>query len=427
MALTNAPLDAGIDGFIELRDAATGEASNSWIAVQSKARTQLEKETEHTFEFTCTPRDLEYWQRGNMSVLLVVSRPDTDEAWWMPVKDYFRDPSRQNARRIVFDKRANSLVEPSRDQLLQVAQVAGAGTYFRPSPKWEYLHSNLLVVKRLPACIYRAHAIQKDPREVMQALRDKVRYAPREWFLHGNGIYTVHDLRDEPWISVCDRGTIETIETEEWSDSDNPETRRHFVWLLNDCLRSFCGRIGMKYDRDANVLYFKRTEDLSPRRKKYRSRKQSASRVVFREYRSKKDPSKVAYYRHVGFEARFRRFDGQWCLEINPTYRFTSDGEQPHPYREEYLSKIKSIEGSGAVGGIVTMFAALLSDREGLFAENYPHLGFGRLLGVDFPVGIDDSMWRKRDVTDRFQDVEGDDDPVGDDDFGPLFRQELES
>ena len=131
---TNAPLDAGIDGFIEIRDAQSGEATNAWIAVQSKARTTLEKETDNSFEFTCTPRDLDYWRRGNMPVLLVVSRPGTNEAWWVSVKDYFRNqPGHQHSRRIHFDKSANRLAGDSSGQLLQLVQTAGAGTYFRPA------------------------------------------------------------------------------------------------------------------------------------------------------------------------------------------------------------------------------------------------------------------------------------------------------
>jgi hypothetical protein len=88
-------------------------------------------------------------------------------------------------------------------------------------------------------------------------------------------------------------------------------------------------------------------------------------------------------------------------LEINPTYLFTSDGENTHPYNEEYLAKIKSIEGSGAVGGSVVMFASLLRDREGLFADNYPHLGFGNLLDGELDVGIDDKFWSKDDKRKR--------------------------
>ena len=43
------------------------------------------------------------------------------------------------------------------------------------------------------------------------------------------------------------------------------------------------------------------------------------------------------------------------------------------------------------------MFASLLRDREGLFADNYPHLGFGNLLEADLDVGIDDKLWLKDD------------------------------
>src|SRR3954452_15828608 len=152
---TNAPLDAGIDGFVEIRDLQTGNATNSWIAVQSKARTTLEKESDNYFEFTCTPRDLDYWRRGNMPVLLVLSRHAGEEAWWVSVKDCFpNDPPRQQSRRILFDKKANALTGSAAGQLLQLVQAAGAGTYFRPAPKRERLHTNLLEVTRLPPLIY---------------------------------------------------------------------------------------------------------------------------------------------------------------------------------------------------------------------------------------------------------------------------------
>jgi hypothetical protein len=156
-------------------------------------------------------------------------------------------------------------------------------------------------------------------------------------------------------------------------------------------------RMGMNWRKDPGMLFFKATKDLAPRIKTYYSRKQRAMREVFREYRSKVDPSRIVYYRHVGFEPWFRKFEGQWCLEINPTYLFTSDGREMHPFHQEYLSKIKTIEGSGAIGNTIVMFSALLRDREGLFAckEHYPHLGFGDLLGATLEVGINDQSWGK--------------------------------
>ncbi len=399
---TNAPLDAGIDGFVEIRDLQTGEATNAWIAVQSKGRTTLEKETENSFEFTCAPRDLDYWRRGNMPVLLVVSRPERDEAWWMSVKDYFRDDSsRQQSRRIVFDKRANALTTETRDRLLQHVQAAGAGTYFRPAPKRERLHTNLLEVTRFPQLIYWAKTDFRDQKAFHEELRKHVQYPPREWLFANKLVYSVHDLRDQPWASVCNIESVDWIELSEWAFKDDPDKRRLFVWILNECLRSFAGKVGMRYSKEDDALFFKKTADLSRRVKRYRSRQQLAEREVFREYRSEVDPSKLFYYRHVGFQPRFQFFDDRWCLEINPTYLFTSDGERKHPYHEEYLAKIKSIEGSGAVGGTVVMFAALLRDREGLFADNYPHLGFGRLLEADLDVGIDDKLWSKDDKKKR--------------------------
>jgi hypothetical protein len=161
--------------------------------------------------------------------------------------------------------------------------------------------------------------------------------------------------------------------------------------------------MGMHYLKESEALYFKASrpsEDsdvLPARTKTYRSRKVKTSRKVFRAYFKSADPGQVAYYRHVGFERHFRRIGRKWFLEINPTYHYTTNGHEPHPYREEYLAKIKGLEGNGAVAGSVVMFAALLQDDPGLFNDTYPHLGFGALEQFQLPVGIEDSAWAKRD------------------------------
>ena len=75
-------LEAGIDGFIEIRDSATGEVTNSVAQVQSKAGPSFfHAETETSFEFRCDERDLDYWLQGNAPVILVVSRPQSNEAY----------------------------------------------------------------------------------------------------------------------------------------------------------------------------------------------------------------------------------------------------------------------------------------------------------------------------------------------------------
>jgi hypothetical protein len=99
-------VEAGIDGFIEIRDAVTGEVTNSIVQVQSKAGPSFFRaETETSFEFRCDDRDLDYWTQGNAPVILVVSRPQTEEAYWVSIKGYFRDPRRRAERKVRFNKR----------------------------------------------------------------------------------------------------------------------------------------------------------------------------------------------------------------------------------------------------------------------------------------------------------------------------------
>ena len=83
-------LEAGIDGYIEIRDEATGEVANCILQVQSKATAwPFAAETDASFSFLCDERDLDYWLGGNAPVILIVSRPDTNEAYWVSIKDYF--------------------------------------------------------------------------------------------------------------------------------------------------------------------------------------------------------------------------------------------------------------------------------------------------------------------------------------------------
>ena len=53
-------VEAGIDGFIELRDAETGEVSNLLLQVQGKVteKQRLQGETEDSFEFPCSEADI---------------------------------------------------------------------------------------------------------------------------------------------------------------------------------------------------------------------------------------------------------------------------------------------------------------------------------------------------------------------------------
>ena len=147
--------EAGIDGSIEIRDPETGEVANSIVQVQSKATANpFQAETESGFDYLCSEKDLDYWMRGNAPVILVVSRPQSEEAYWVSIKDYFADPKRRAARKVRFDKTRDRFDEGCAAALVELAVPRDAGLYFAPPPVTELVYSNLLRVSHFPERLY---------------------------------------------------------------------------------------------------------------------------------------------------------------------------------------------------------------------------------------------------------------------------------
>lgn len=99
-------IEGGLDGIIELRDPKTRGLTSDFIAAQSKAAVdKFDNDDGDTFTYTVDARDLAYWLKLPVPVILVVSRPSTDEAYYVPVKEYFAEEERRAKRRVLFDKK----------------------------------------------------------------------------------------------------------------------------------------------------------------------------------------------------------------------------------------------------------------------------------------------------------------------------------
>jgi hypothetical protein len=79
----------------------------------------------------------------------------------------------------------------------------------------------------------------------------------------------------------------------------------------------------------------------------------------------------------MAFRGRFRFLEGQWYLEVTPTYRFTHDGYGLDRFHEDRLKGIKLIEGYRAVLNSVLFWADYLRPKETLFGVRAPALEFG--------------------------------------------------
>lgn len=388
-------LDAGIDGYIEIR-LDNGEVTNCIIQVQSKATARpFEAETTTSLDYRCSARDLDYWLGGNAPVILICSRPSTNEAYWVNLKEYFSDPARRKAGKIAFDKAKDKFDTTAKDALQHLGMRADAGLYLPTPPKHEIIYSNLLRLAPLPDAYYIATTEYRTSAELFARLRELTRNVQGEWLLHDKMLTSFHDLSNRPWTEIIDPGTMEGHDTNAWAQTDDPARQRQFVQLLNTCLKEKLYRKGVKFSRETGYYYFRASLDRSNIEYAYASREHNTSRTVFKGYPKKADPTQMSYYRHSAFEGRFVRYGGVWYLQITPTYHFTRDGERLSRYAPDLMSGIKRLENNQAVHGQVVMWAHLLAARS-LFDTGPGFLDFTTLQHFELNAGLDDDTWLKR-------------------------------
>ena len=389
-------VEAGIDGFIELRDVETGEVGNLLLQLQGKAteKERLPGETDTSFEFPVSEADIAYWTQGTAPVLLVVVHLKTGKAYWKSIKDWFADSERLGARKIVFNKAKDEFAPDAKSAITGVALSARPGASSPSVRIHEELLTNLVDVRFSPTLYWAPTEFTTD-KAFGVALRERRRDAGSEWIVRSKAVLSFHDLDQEPWDRVCDIGAMEAFDVDEWSESDDEDRQRDFVALLNRAIGEFVRPV-LYHDPDSGVFYFRKPPDRDDLNYAYRSLKNVTTRRVVGRYGQKRtDPSKASYWRHSGFSHHFLRLGGQWFVEISPTYHFTHNGRDLDSWGSERLKKIKEIENNAAVMGQFVMWREFLltHGRGDLLKPPYPFLSFAPLDALGLDVGVPDALW----------------------------------
>jgi hypothetical protein len=133
--------EAGLDGFIELRDVESGEMSAQIVLCQVKTGEEaVFDETDSAFSWRAAAGDLVYWENSNAPVIVIVVRLATREGWWRAVDEAFSDEDARARRVVRFDKERDRLdgapgdvlwevVRRARDREAVAARMALAGPY----------------------------------------------------------------------------------------------------------------------------------------------------------------------------------------------------------------------------------------------------------------------------------------------------------
>jgi len=404
---TNASLESGIDGIIEIRDPATGETTNNIIQVQVKATEhKWISDTPETFIYRCRQRDIDYWMKSNTPVILVAVTPDKREAYWANIKNVFSDSDKHNETKVVFEKATAKFVASAAADLMRLAVPKDVGPYLPATECSETLYSNLLEVESFPPSIFSAATDYRTAKDIFDWVKESEIELPSAWLLTEKMIRSVHDLRQQPWTEICDRGSVKQFDMDEWADSDDPDVQREFVRLMNRTLRGDMRIRRLWYSKEERSFFFpaRRTNSgkLKPWKYNYRGLLKQTSREVVSLHINPKT-RELAYCRHCAMKYAFLRIDKKWYLAITPHYIYTVDGKALYPYAEDLLSGMKRMERQNAVLGQTVMWKRKMTvtPNSTFFdgdSRQSPLIVFGDLLKVKSERGLDDQSWLKNEI-----------------------------
>ncbi len=244
----------------------------------------------------------------------------------------FRDPTKfeESLERLVATVQGRPLPRVPLGELPQLSETAKATAHTK-----EVLYSTLLPVTEMPYYVYSAPANVTDVREILRNIRRRTGLGTEvyPWVLSSHSIFTFHDLRNPQgaFSHMIDLGAVERhLSTEMWED---PDHRRLYVRLLNQCLGAIVARRGLKYDKAHRRYYFEPLALGVEREVSYTPLNQNSStRKVAWQPRSKKDGQPRDFWYHEAVALRFEQLGSRiWCLTIRPELRVTRDGFTPLP------------------------------------------------------------------------------------------------
>lgn len=388
------PNETGIDGYVELYDPATGQATGLHVSVQSKAVTALEVRGGRIV-FDCERKDVEYWLRVQPPLILIVSCPSTHEAYWLAPRDQLAGGTSLTAR---FDRDQDPFSESAYASLVAVAQRLGAPGPSTPvlTSQREVLFSNLVPLNSTPRTVWIGRCRYGSRADVRAAVRELAPDAyPAAFIVRDREIISFEPLSSAPLASVVEPGTAEALDAAGWAKGmTSPDDRRAYVELLNRALTDDLASIGIRYLRDDKLYVFRGRLGEDPRRFGFRNiRRKTIVTVVNHYLRRSKDGREFPCLRHAAMRGQFRELGGTWYLEVEPTYVFTADGREKHRFHEDLLAGIKRLERNRAVVSHVMLWGAVLAPERDLFEARVRHLGFGPVVELRVDRSIPDKAW----------------------------------
>ena len=389
------PLEAGIDGIVEVMD--DGRPLARLIAVQVKTRQSnaYTGETDEGFTYLLRSADFAYWSGSNLPVIIVLYRKSDHSFYWQGVGKGSSWPD----RRVTFDKARDKLDEGAKDHLAALTVPhTGFGHYIPPLGGGEEALINILPVEP-PKEIFVASTSLSSKAAFAKVLEadEPARF---DWVITGRTFWSFQDPRESVCREIVDVDQVEAIETLHLAGHDEAEERNKYSHLLRKTLEHQF-RDDLRWDKESRALFFRALDPNAGKTFSYTASKRRAATEVVNVSRDKVE-ERVNFVRHHAFKPRFELIGDQWVLVVSPTYVFTHDGFRPLANPGPLLSGKKRLDNSAALRGQVIMWHRFLTQDGGISGpdlfpdedtEVAPILRFGVPPKVELETRVPEDLW----------------------------------
>ena len=389
------PLEAGIDGIVEIMD--DGRPRARLIAVQVKARqsSAYAGETEDGFTYVLRSADYAYWSGSNVPVIIVLYRKSDHSFYWQEVGKGSSWPD----RRVTFDKIRDKLDEGAKDRLAALTVPhTGFGHYIPPLGGGEEAMINILPVE-LPQEMFVA-STSLSAKAAFARVLEADEPARFDWIITGRTFWSFQDPRESVCREIVDINQVEAIETSQLASHNQVEERNNFSHLLRKTLEHQFQE-DLRWNKGSGALFFRAPDRNAGKTFSYTASKRKAATEVVNVSRDKVE-ERVNFVRHHAFKPRFELIGDQWVLVVSPTYVFTHDGFRPLANPGPLLSGKKRLDNSAALRGQVIMWHRFLTQDGGtsgpdLFPDEDtgvpPILRFGAPPKVELEARVPEDVW----------------------------------
>lgn len=376
--------DIGIDGEIELcveRTDGDGRVGTGKIVkVQSKSGSSyVTKNTATSFEMPTRRSDLEYWNKVNVPVIVVVYHPADDKLYWVDVKaqieareDIFTQPYR-----LRFDKAEDIFDASAYERLLEIVNTAPERVALDVE---ETLFTNALEILSMPSTVVRSTVLPEKRAQFRQRLTG---FVPPHLYRVGTTITFTEPTATENALKDVVEGPGDVLDLEEWLD-DAGANENNFRFLLKRLLhKHLIHEVKLAYDRDLKRYYYPINAPKEDARKvKWKSlrTKRSATRTVAKKHTY----GPLTFYRHLALEPEFMRIGDAWALIIEPKHHYTTDGSTRWDSKKarSYAIRNRAREYNAQYLNHILFWAHIISGGKKSFALSLDRTDLVRISGA---------------------------------------------